>query len=343
MKNFFTIDGPAIDIVIPIYNVKPYLRRCLDSILEQTYQNWRAICVDDGSTDGSSLILDDYARSDSRFLIIRKQNGGLSDARNCGIDASDSDYIMFVDSDDFIHPQTLEIAVGLALRDGTDIVSWYRDANYRNIQLRLCKLFHTDPIKVRPWTMNRNYSLDTVRSHVFDNVLEHCSDWCKASRDYYIKHCYVWRHLIKREYVADVHFTKDIYYEDIPWWSELILKPLSVTVTCLPLYYYYYNPASISRSTGNVTKMTHILTGLIKTHKLYKAKATAGQMAIWSHNIKWAILYGLSAKLKKTISQDDSECLKNIVAEICSSGLLDDPVGKKEIIARNIFNKYGLC
>lgn len=336
MKEHYTSAPPSVDIVIPVYNVESYLRRCLDSILAQTYHAWRAICVDDGSTDGSAEILEAYASIDPRFKVVRKQNGGLSDARNHGVAASDAEYLMFVDSDDFIHPQTLEIAVGLALRDGSDIVSWYRDAQYRNTQLKLCRLFHRNPITSRPWRIGRRYSLSSIKSTVTDNVLGHCSDWGNSSRAGTIKHCYVWRHLFRRDTIADVPFIRGLCYEDIPWWSEIILKPLRATITSLPLYYYYKNPESISRCTGDIRKAEDILTGLIATHNLYISKATEQQIYLWSHNIKWAVLNGLSENIQETISSGDSVNLIRIVKELCTSGVIDDAQDEIENKARQI-------
>ena len=115
---------PAISVIIPIYNVEKYLRRCLDSVLNQTFSDWQAICVNDGSPDNSAAILSEYAAKDSRFKIVNKENGGLSDARNAGMQHATGDYILYLDSDDFIHPQTMEIAYYLAQRDGADIVSF---------------------------------------------------------------------------------------------------------------------------------------------------------------------------------------------------------------------------
>ena len=125
---------PAISIIIPIYNVEKYLRRCLDSVLNQTFSNWEAICVNDGSPDESYKILDEYAARDSRFKIMNKENGGLSDARNAGMAVATGDYILYLDSDDFIHPQTMEIAYFLAKRDNSDIVSFTYDRIYRAAQ-----------------------------------------------------------------------------------------------------------------------------------------------------------------------------------------------------------------
>lgn len=96
-------------IVIPVYNVEPYLRECLDSVLQQTYSDWEAVCVDDGSTDGSAAILAEYAAHDNRIKVITQPNGGLSAARNTGLEHATGDYILFLDSDDWLEQNTLEI------------------------------------------------------------------------------------------------------------------------------------------------------------------------------------------------------------------------------------------
>ncbi len=107
-------------IVIPVYNVESYLRECLDSVLGQTCGDFEAVCVNDGSTDGSLSILEDYAARDSRIRVISQPNGGLSAARNTGINAAHGDYILFLDSDDWLESDTLQtLADGL---DGEDML-----------------------------------------------------------------------------------------------------------------------------------------------------------------------------------------------------------------------------
>lgn len=91
----------AISVVIPVYNVKPYLCECLDSVVNQTFTDLEIIIVDDGSTDGSGKICDEYAKKDSRIQVIHKENGGLGNARNVGMDAANGKYIVFLDSDDY--------------------------------------------------------------------------------------------------------------------------------------------------------------------------------------------------------------------------------------------------
>ena len=115
---------PKISIIIPMWGVEKYLRRCLDSVLNQTFQDWQAICVDDGSPDKSGEIAEEYATRDKRFVVVHKENGGLSDARNFGIPYATGQYIMYLDSDDFIHPQTMEIAYNAAIKNKSDIVSF---------------------------------------------------------------------------------------------------------------------------------------------------------------------------------------------------------------------------
>ena len=91
-----------ISVIVPVYNVELYLKRCVDSILEQTYKNLEIILVDDGSTDNSGVICNTYAQVDNRIKVIHKKNGGLSDARNKGLDIANGKYVSFIDSDDWI-------------------------------------------------------------------------------------------------------------------------------------------------------------------------------------------------------------------------------------------------
>ena len=96
-----------ISIIIPIYNVAPYLRECLDSVLAQTFTDWEAICVDDGSTDGSGAILDEYAASDQRFRVVHKKNEGVGATRNSALDVAKGNWICFLDGDDVWHKEFL--------------------------------------------------------------------------------------------------------------------------------------------------------------------------------------------------------------------------------------------
>ncbi len=115
---------PQVSIIVPVYNVEDYLERCLNSIQAQTLKKWECICIDDGSTDGSGAVLDAWAAKDARFVVIHKENGGTSTARNAGLEKARGEYIGFVDPDDWIESETYELAFDAAQRTGADIVQW---------------------------------------------------------------------------------------------------------------------------------------------------------------------------------------------------------------------------
>ena len=104
---------PFFSIIIPVYNVAPYLRECLDSVLAQTFTDWEAICVDDGSTDGSGDVLDEYAAKDKRFRVIHQKNAGVGAARNKGLDIANGNWILFLDSDDVWQHNLLSTVVSM--------------------------------------------------------------------------------------------------------------------------------------------------------------------------------------------------------------------------------------
>lgn len=110
-----------ITLVIPIYNIENYLGRCLDSVINQTYKDLEIILVNDGSTDNSLEICESYAKEDSRIKIINKNNGGLSSARNVGLDACKGDYVTFIDSDDWVSLDYIEILYKNIIDNNADI------------------------------------------------------------------------------------------------------------------------------------------------------------------------------------------------------------------------------
>lgn len=110
-----------ISVIIPVFNTAPYLERCMDSILHQTWSNLQVIAVDDGSTDGSGKILDGYQEKDSRVMVIHQKNRGVSAARNAGLAAALGDYVGFIDSDDAAHPELYEVLLNLAKQHDTPI------------------------------------------------------------------------------------------------------------------------------------------------------------------------------------------------------------------------------
>lgn len=169
-------------VIIPIYNSEKYLRECLDSVQNQTYTNWECICVDDGSTDASGKIIDEYALHDCRFKPIHKPNGGEGSARNAGLEVFEGEWVYFLDSDDVLNTQTLEVCVqGVRQYTSADLVSVrmqpYRDgeqpewtnnspSDYQAINIQ--KYVDERSLNIPVWSMA--YQADLVREHRFGNL-----------------------------------------------------------------------------------------------------------------------------------------------------------------------------
>lgn len=120
---------PRLSVIVPVYNVEAYLPRCIDSILSQSFSDFELILVNDGTRDGSVSIMEVYARKDGRIRLVHKENGGLSSARNAGMDIARGEYVLFIDSDDYIAPGLFQAAVGTADETGATQVLW----NYRRV------------------------------------------------------------------------------------------------------------------------------------------------------------------------------------------------------------------
>ena len=114
-------NNPKISVIVPVYKVEKYLDRCVESIVNQTYKNLEIILVDDGSPDNCPVMCDEWAEKDERIRVIHKENGGLADARNAGMNIATGDYIGFVDSDDWIEPNMYEVLLKNALKYDADI------------------------------------------------------------------------------------------------------------------------------------------------------------------------------------------------------------------------------
>ncbi len=289
---------PLVSIIVPIYNVEKYLRRCLDSVSDQTYQNWECICVNDGSPDGSAVILEEYRRKDSRFKIVNRENGGLSMARNSGLDVMAGDYLIFIDSDDFIHPQLLEICVWQALRDNSDLVVFRFSHMYRNIT----KILHSLNLpEYRPCF--RKYRKEKVETVTTDNIYDYVTESTHEKlpgidNRFRVKHCQVWRNLYRADAVKGIRFYPGIMFEDLPWWGEVLLHVKRATINNLPLYYYYPNKNSFLAS-NELKIIKNLKLSIPAAEKVYENAGTPDQKQIWRDRFIKPFKHLLSRKITK--------------------------------------------
>lgn len=228
-----------VSVIIPVYNVEKYLSRCLDSLLAQTFADFEVICVNDGSTDGSGQILEEYAQKDVRIKVLTQKNQGQSIARNKGLDIAIGEYVYFVDSDDFIHTQTLEILLAVAQKTKSPVIAFPETKKYcaDKININCLKyVTYTNPLK----QLLKNVASSSV----------------------------VWNKLYSAEIVKNFYFIEGIYFEDWPWVTCLFSKIERYTE--VPYKFYYYNTSNEStvRSVWTVRKLQNYATG-IKTVTTY--------------------------------------------------------------------------
>ena len=335
---------PKISIIIPMYGVEKYLRRCLDSVQSQTFQDWQAILVDDGSPDKSGKIADEYAAHDKRFVVIHKENGGLSDARNAGMPYASGDYIMYLDSDDFIHPQTMEIAYYLAQRDNSDIVSFTYDRFYRPQLMVYHKLgFNTD--NVRPIGIKKKYFLNKIKSKKITDIYEYATDSAhnafNPNRKWLIKHCQVWKNLYRKSLIDDIPFIKGILFEDFPWWSRVMLRNPTVTVAPLPLYYYIPNFGGIVLSAKQLRIMQSLIEGIKDSFVLYRDQANAHQMQLWSENFLWFFVNWAFRKIKYLKTDEELQTARKAFTDLYNLGVFKSVPKSRRKLAVKILDFIG--
>lgn len=229
---------PVVSVIIPAFNAAAFLERCLESIRRQTFTDWETVCVDDGSTDGTGALLDRWASDDPRIRVLHKENAGVSAARNDALAACCGEYVLFVDSDDFLHPQTMEICLRLARQDGSDLVAFTYDRRFRR-RMMVRHLFHLPDPKKQDFKSFENP--DTV---VTEDIFDWATELSHPGKRLITKHCQPWRCLYRKDLIDGITFLPGIIYEDFPWWSEVLLRVRRATLTDLPLYFYYPNRTS---------------------------------------------------------------------------------------------------
>lgn len=213
---------PLISVIVPIYNVEKYVGECVDSIINQTYKNLEIILVNDGSTDSSGKICDCYVEKDSRIKVIHRENGGLSEARNSGLDIAKGEYLTFVDSDDVIVSDCIEMLYNLLINKGADVSTGALTPFYdgeklpTEVPLSAVKVFDNGVDAVKSMLFQRGYINNSP-----------CSKLFKAS-------------LFKK-----YRYPKGLLYEDLATIPYVCLNAKKIATTTTPMYFYRKRSASI--------------------------------------------------------------------------------------------------
>lgn len=211
-----------ISVIVPFYNVQNYIGKCIESIINQTYKNLEIICVNDGSTDSSGCICEKYKKKDSRIKIIYKSNGGLSDARNAGIQNASGKYLTFIDSDDYVSLSMIEHLINILLQNHADI--------------SICDPVHIYPDKKGSFTDSRNIKLfrsqDAVKEMLYQKSFL-TSAWAK---------------LYDRKLFENILFPKGQLFEDSAVMYRLFEKAEMIVYSDAKYYAYNHRTNSITTS-----------------------------------------------------------------------------------------------
>ncbi len=222
-----------ISIIIPIYNVEPYLCECVDSVLQQTYSTLEIILVNDGSPDRCGEICDAYAKKDHRIIVIHKENGGLSDARNAGIDASHGTYLAFIDSDDCIAPHYIEKLYNLCKEHDATVAQ----CNFSRFQNKIAS---------------------TIQENVCISEYSNLEMLKNLYNDFYGQTVVVWTKLYKRSLFDNIRFPLGRIHEDEATTYLILYHSTRTVITSEILYFYRMTENSITNSAFTEKKIDYI-------------------------------------------------------------------------------------
>ena len=236
-------ETPLISVIMPVYNVEKYLSACLNSLLAQTFSDFELICVNDGSTDSSAQILADFAAKDKRIKIINQQNSRQAAARNNGLSNAKGEYIYFMDSDDIIHHQLLEICLYQAQKFAAEMVcfgfSKHKDDKQKNIE--------------------------KIKTNLCDNPV-----FRSTHAKHYRMTFNVWTKFFKKTLLTDIKFLTDNQYEDYVFVYEVLAKRPRTVFMDEKLYFYTVNPNSVSAQKIHTKQISDYAQGIEYLRKIYK-------------------------------------------------------------------------
>ena len=303
-----------ISIVVPIYNVADYLHYAIDSLMKQTYQNFEVILVNDGSTDKSPMLCEDYANRHENIHVFHKENGGLSDARNFGVSKANSDWIFFLDPDDYLEEYTLELIVKIHKEHHADLISTKVKATSKYNAYTSYKLQESDYKDLVPFTKEK--ALEAMLDDKFATVSA-CAK------------------LYHRSILEKVPFPVGKIYEDFYVVGQHLALADKIVISPLETYNYYRREGSIVRSTFT-EKRYEFFDAVAKNEEVVRKEYIQNEELLQSLQAK-KILGGfvvIGAKADSGLKDftKDKELLRNKVGELLQNGKLSWKVKMKYIL-----------
>ena len=303
-----------ISIVVPIYNVADYLHYAIDSLMKQTYQNFEVILVNDGSTDKSPMLCEDYANRYENIHVFHKENGGLSDARNFGVSKANSDWIFFLDPDDYLEEYTLELIVKIHKEHHADLISTKVKATSKYNAYTSYKLQESDYKDLVPFTKEK--ALEAMLDDKFATVSA-CAK------------------LYHRSILEKVPFPVGKIYEDFYVVGQHLALADKIIISPLETYNYYRREGSIVRSTFT-EKRYEFFDAVAKNEEVVRKEYIQNEELLQSLQAK-KILGGfvvIGAKADSGLKDftKDKELLRIKVGELLQNGKLSWKVKMKYIL-----------
>ena len=225
---------PKLSVIVPVYKAEAVLETCVASVLAQTFSDWELLLIDDGSPDGSGKLCDDYAAQDSRVWVFHKPNGGVSSARNLGMAEAVGDYILFIDADDWIAPETCQTLLDALEGAGAD------SAGCAHWNITPDGQKWAEPGALPAGTYDR----EAIRDGVVDRLLGR-----RLGKPGEVLNGFIWRFLFSRDIIArhELRFS-GAYLEDELFLLEYFCLAERLAMVDTPLYFYLQNPASVTRN-----------------------------------------------------------------------------------------------
>lgn len=283
-----------LSIIVPIYKVAQYLGKCIDSLLDQDLprEKYEIILVDDGSPDNCPAICEEYARAHENVKVVHRENGGLSAARNSGIEVAHGQYVQFVDSDDYLEPNVLKTLVDKMDADHLDILRF----NYQNVNEKY-EVF--EPNKV---------------SKPFVDYRDEVCDGLAFLNERLGFGCYAWQFMLRRELLEGCVFKAGIYFEDVEWTPRLLLKASRVNSTDLMVYNYLMRIGSITQSVEESKKKKGLEDRLLLIGTMKEQMEKVGDKR-WFEGMIGQMAIGVICSASIDFWEKHDELIKRLITE----------------------------